>query len=111
LVSSRQDQWAASQHLLRIVPDKEKAHPGYIAVFLMTPYGYHQLQSKIYGGVVDEITEDDTKNIWVPNAPLEIQTGIGALAVEAYEKKDEATAIEEATIHRLEALLQKRNNP
>ena len=106
LVSSHQDKWAASQHLLRIIPDYNKAHPGYIAAFLMTPYGQHQLTAKIYGGVVDELTEEDTKSVWISNAPKDIQSKIGNLVVDAFEKKDEANAIEEATIHRLEEKLQ-----
>jgi type I restriction enzyme S subunit len=108
LVSSRQDQWAASQHLLRIFPDYQKGHPGYIAAFLATPYGQHQLTAKIYGGVVDEITAEDTANVWIPKAPPEVQAAIGAKVVSAYEKKDEARAIEEAAIKRLEAILEKR---
>lgn len=106
LVSSYMDNWAASQHLLRIIPDHSKSHPGYIAAFLMTPYGQHQLTAKIYGGVVDELTEEDTAAIWIPNAPLEIQREIGERVVRAFEKKDEATAIEEAAIRKVESLLQ-----
>lgn len=107
LVSSYMDKWAASEHLLRIVPDHSKGHPGYIAAFLMTPYGQHQLTAKIYGGVVDELTEEDTRAVWIPNAPLEIQREIGERIVQAFEKKDEASAIEEAAIHKVESLLQK----
>lgn len=107
LVSSYMDKWAASQHLLRIVPDPSKGHPGYIAAFLMTPYGQHQLTAKIYGGVVDELTEDDTSAVWIPNPPLEIQQEIGERVVQAFEKKDEASAIEEAAIRKVESLLQK----
>lgn len=107
LVSSSMDKWAASQHLLRIVPDHCKGHPGYLAAFLMTPYGQHQLTAKIYGGVVDELTEDDTRAVWIPNAPLKIQREIGERVVQAFEKKDEASAIEEAAIRRVESLLQK----
>ncbi len=105
LVSSAQDQWAASQHLLRIIPDKQKGHPGYIAAFLMTPYGQHQLMAKIYGGVVDELTEADTASIWIPDAPLNIQAAIGELVIAAFEKKDQASAIEEAAIAEIEAIL------
>ncbi|MDT8898261.1 restriction endonuclease subunit S [Thermanaerothrix sp. 4228-RoL] len=108
LVSSYMDKWAASQHLLRIVPDYHQGHPGYIAAFLMTPYGQHQLTAKIYGGVVDELTEEDTRAVWIPNAPLEIQREIGERVVQAFEKKDEASAIEEAAIRKVENLLQKR---
>lgn len=105
LISSYMDKWAASEHLLRIVPDYSKGHPGYIAAFLMTPYWQHQLTAKIYGGVVDELTEDDTSAVWIPNAPLEIQQEIGERVVQAFEKKDEASAIEEATIRTVENLL------
>ncbi len=105
LISPYMDKWAASEHLLRIVPDFSKGHPGYIAAFLMTPYGQHQLTAKIYGGVVDELTEDDTSAVWIPNAPLKIQQEIGGKVVQAFEKKDEACAIEEAVIRRVERLL------
>ncbi len=107
LVSSYMDNWAASQHLLRIIPDCAQGHPGYIAAFLMTPYGQHQLTAKIYGGVVDELTEEDTRAVWMPNAPLEIQSEISERVVQAFEKKDEASAIEEAAIRKVESLLQK----
>jgi type I restriction enzyme S subunit len=107
LVSSYMDKWAASQHLLRIIPNKEQGHPGYIAAFLMTPYGQHQLTAKIYGGVVDELTEEDTRAVWIPNAPLEIQGEIGERVVKAFELKDEASAVEERTICKVEEMLQK----
>lgn len=105
LVTSSQDKWGASEHILRVVPDEEKAHSGFIAAFLMTPYGQFQLKSKIYGGVVDEITEEDTGDIWIPNAPEKIQTQIGELVKSAFEKKAEASKIEEAAIAKVESLL------
>ncbi len=106
LVSSHQDKWAASQHLLRIVPNYKQGHPGYLAAFLMTPYGQHQLTAKIYGGVVDEITEEDTSAVWIPTAPEDIQAEIGKRVVTAFEIKGEASKIEEAAIRKLEAALQ-----
>lgn len=102
LVSSSQDGWAASQHLLRIVPEDEKGYPGYIAAFLTTPYGQHQLSAKIYGAVVDELTAEDARNIWIPNAPKELQAKISDMVVIAYEMKAEANEIESNTIHKLE---------
>jgi type I restriction enzyme S subunit len=95
LVSSAQEGWTASEHLLRIIPNKKQDHPGYIAAFLMTPYGQHQLTAKIYGGVVDELTEEDTCAVWIPNAPLDLQAEIGERVVKAFELKDEANAVEE----------------
>lgn len=106
LVSSHMDKWAASEHLLRIVADRTKAHPGYIAAFLTIPYGQYQLTAKIYGGVVDELTEEDTRAVWIPNAPLEIQAEIGELVVKAFGLKDEASLVEERAIRQVEEILQ-----
>ncbi len=100
------DGWAASEHCLRLIANPQKSHPGYLAAFLMTPYGQHQLTSKIYGGVVDELTEDDTAHVLLPNAPLAVQEKIGAFVVEAFEKKEQANAIEQEAIVRLENILE-----
>lgn len=81
LVSSAQEGWAASEHLIRIVAKEDVSHPGYIAAFLSTPYGQHQLTSKIYGAVVDELIEADTEGVWIPNAPYNIQEQIGRKVV------------------------------
>lgn len=108
MVSSYWDKWAASQHLLRVVPNYSKGHPGYIAAFLMTPYGQHQLTAKIYGGVVDELTAEDTSVVWIPNAPKGIQTAIGECVVRAFDKKDEAAEIEDNAIRKVETTLQSR---
>jgi type I restriction enzyme S subunit len=105
LVPKALDGWAASEHCLRIVPNPKRVHAGYLAAFLMTPYGQHQLTSKIYGGVVDELTAEDTAAIWLPDAPLEVQRRIGTLVVQAFEKKEEANAIEDRAIARLENIL------
>jgi len=105
LVPKTLDGWAASQHIERIIPNTQRCHAGYIAAFLMTPYGQHQLTSKIYGGVVDELTAEDTAAIWLPDAPLEVQQRIGTLVVQAFEKKEEANAIEDRAIARLENIL------
>jgi len=107
LVPKRMDGWAASQHIERIIPNPQRGHAGYVAAFLMTPYGQHQLTSKIYGGVVDELTEDDTATVWLPDAPLDVQRRIGTLAVQAFEKKEEANQIEEQAISTLEKAITK----
>ena len=105
LISVHLNGWAASEHLLRLIADTTRANPGYIVAFLTTPYGQHQILSKIYGGVVDEITPEDTRRVWIPNAPLSVQEKIGALVIEAFEKKDHAALIEEATVKNLEQIL------
>jgi type I restriction enzyme S subunit len=105
LIPQPLDRWAASEHCLRLIANSQKSHPGYLAAFLMTPYGQHQLTSKIYGGVVDELTEDDTANVYLPDPPLAVQEKIGAFVIEAFEKKEQANTIEDQAIQRLEEIL------
>lgn len=106
LVTSFFDSWAASQHILRIIPNLSCTHPGYLVAFLMSSYGQYQLKSKIYGGVVDELTEEDTAKIWIPYPPLEIQKKIGKLVVEAFKKKEEANHTEARAIKYLEQFIE-----
>jgi len=107
-VSKAMDGWVASEHILRLVPNNRRADAGFLAAFLSTPYGQHQLTSKIYGGVVDELTESDTAQVWVPEAPLSVQEHIGSLVIKAYEKKEKANFIEKDAIDRLEQILHTR---
>lgn len=60
------DNWAASQHILRIIPDDSACSAGYLYSFLASPLGQVQLTKQIYGAVVDELTEDQTRSVLVP---------------------------------------------
>lgn len=101
------DGWAITQHVLRIIPNLKKVHPGYLTAFLMSSYGYNQVVAKIYGGVVDELAEEDIKNVLVSMPSMNTQEKIGSLVVEAFELKELANKIEEDTIHTLEDMLTK----
>lgn len=103
--SSQQNGWAGSQHILRIIPKENITHPGFLAAFLSTPYGQHQLKAKIYGGVVDELTAEDTEIILIPDIPYSMQLAIGELVVRVYELRDEANAVEDEAIAELEAVI------
>ena len=98
--------WTATQHILRITASPKLSNPGYVAAFLMTPYGQHQLRSKEYGAVVKELTEADTANIMIPNPPLSVQNDIGDKVVDAFEKLDEAATLEEEAIREFEQSLE-----
>ena len=68
IVPADWDGWAASQHVLRIIPNEKKCPSGYLYSFLVSPLGRVQLTNRIYGAVVDELTEDQTKSVVVPIA-------------------------------------------
>lgn len=100
------NKWAASEHVIRIIPKEKKIHSGFLTAFLQSEYGHQQIISKIYGGVVDEIAENDLYAILIPLPPWEIQERIGKLVVEAYELRELANKIENETVKLLENMLQ-----
>ena len=58
--------WAASQHILRIVPDDAKCPAGYLCAFLQSSFGQAQLTANTYGAVVDELTAEQASEVLVP---------------------------------------------
>ena len=105
VVSSITNGWAASEHLIRLVSKPPANNPGYIAAFLMTPFGQLQVQQQIYGAVVDEITPDDLARVVIPDAPQSVQDLIGNKVLEAFEDKDRANVLEDSAVRDLEARL------
>ncbi|AIF82368.1 restriction endonuclease S subunit [Candidatus Nitrososphaera evergladensis SR1] len=108
------DGWAASQHILRIIPHKDKpseleypVDAAYIATFLSTPYGYNQVVAKTYGGVVDEIGEKDIGQVLIAVIhDQSVHNAISQLTREAYAFKDLAALVEHETVSLLENLLE-----
>jgi len=105
LIRDGWDGWAATNHLLRVVPKESEIHPGYLSVFLLSIYGQAQFQRLTYGGVIDEIGEagelfDDILVLKPENKELEDR--IGSLAYEAYDKRDKANRLEDEAINLLE---------
>ena len=88
------DEWAASQHILRIVPDEEKCPAGYLCAFLSSPFGQAQLTANIYGAVVDELTEEQAEGILVPVPRTSMDRALvrsaDAVMREAVSKRSEA---------------------
>ena len=60
------DGWAASEHIIRVIPNEERCPGAYLATFLSSSFGQVQLTSNIYGAVVDELTEQHMRNVLVP---------------------------------------------
>lgn len=105
LTTKKMDSWAASQHILRVIPKMDVSHPGFLAAFLMTPFGQHQIKARIYGGVVDELTDFDTARCLVPDVPFHLQLPIGAKVEKAFELRDCANDLEDEAIDRIEKLI------
>jgi len=107
LVPLHWDGWAVTEHVMRLIPIPEKINKGFLTSFLQNEYGHLQVTSKIYGGVVDELAEDDMKDVLIPIPPLDIQEKIGYSVIRAYELKELANKIEDETVKTLEGMLAK----
>lgn len=101
--------WAASEHLLRVVPKKTGLPPGYIYAFLSSPIGQVQLVSSIYGAVVDEITEDHVRRVMIPTPESEEEirkiVSINEVALRAIQTKETAVHLAESSITMAQDLL------
>lgn len=109
LVSKYWDNWTATNHLLRVIPNTRKISSGYLAAFLLSDYGQLQLNRLSYGGVIDEIGE--AGNLFndiliIKPKDNKIENQIGNYIKESFDKKDEAVQIEEECSKRLESELE-----
>lgn len=98
LVGKRWENWTASQHIIRVVPDN-RGIAGYISIFLASEYAYPLITHFTYGSVVDEIDDIHVGSIPFPllkNA--DVQQHINELALEASAKRDEAYKLEQQAL-------------
>ena len=89
------EQHAASEHILRVLPDEERVDAGYLYAFLASDHGYEQIVRFRFGSVIDEISNHQLKQVVVPLPSPERQKEIGDLVRQAYEKRAEALQLED----------------
>lgn len=89
------ENYAASQHILRINPNENLIDPAYLNCFLSSDYGYHQLLRYRYGSVIDEIDDKNIEEVLVPIPSEKQQKEIGDLVRKAYELRAEAIKLED----------------
>ena len=103
------DGWAASQHILRIVPKDDRVPAGYIYAWLRSPFGQAQFNG-IYGAVIDEVTADHVKDILipVPETPDQIEAvnAINALVADSLAAKELALAQDASAVEMAGDLIQ-----
>jgi type I restriction-modification system DNA methylase subunit len=58
--------FAVSEHVIRIIPDKNKLAPEYLYAFLKTSYAQNMMARGVYGSVIDEITPEYIGNLDIP---------------------------------------------
>lgn len=89
------EDFTASEHLIRVVPNENEIDEGYLYAFLSSDYGYHQLLRYRHGAVIDEITEDQISQTLIPIPTIDNQKDIGDLVRQAYNLRAEAINLED----------------
>lgn len=90
LVPRHWEGWAASQHMIRIVPTTRQM-AGYLSIFLATDFGRELIIRNVYGSVIDEIDDNQVKSIRIPLLSDEkVQNSIGDMALKANELRYDA---------------------
>lgn len=98
LVGKQWENWAANQHIIRIVPANQEI-AGYLNVFLASDYGYQLITRFTYGSVVDEIDDNHVRQISIPLLKdYAVQKQINDLALEANQKRYEAYLLEQEAL-------------
>jgi type I restriction enzyme S subunit len=102
LVPRHWSNWAASQHIIRVVPANADM-AGYLAVFLASNWGRQLITRFTYGSVVDEVDNHHVSKIPFPllkNAAA--QAEINRLALKASELRYQAYELERDAMDALE---------
>lgn len=87
--------FAASEHILRVLPDEAEVDAGYLYAFFSSEYGYQQIARFRYGSVIDEITDQQLKKVIVPLPSPRQQREVGDQVRVAYEKRAGALKLED----------------
>lgn len=103
------DTWAASQHIMRIIPQPGGPCPaGYICAWLSSPLGQAQFNG-VYGAVVDEITAEHVANILIPvpetGEQQAIVSAINDLAMRVVESREQALDMDAMAVDKLGELV------
>ena len=95
--------FAFSQHIIRLECEE---YSGYIYCCMKNPNIQTQLQSLIYGAVIQEIEPEHLSRVYIPNAPDTIKAKIHDVIIQSYALRDESNAL----IDQAQALLVKELN-
>jgi type I restriction enzyme, S subunit len=93
---------ACSEHVLRVVPDSDKAAPGYLFAFLSGRFGVPLVVGGTYGSIIQSIEPQHVADLPVPIAPKRIQEAAHALVIEAADLRTKASAELKAVIQAIE---------
>ncbi len=97
LVHRNYEEWCASEHVMRLVPNTGKVFPGYLYAFISSPYGQLQIQPMIHGSVIQQIRDFEFEPIAICIPPDKGES-IHNKVVEAFDARADARIAEDKAI-------------
>jgi type I restriction enzyme S subunit len=91
------EQWVASEHIMRLIPDAERIAPGYLYAFLASPYGQIQVEALMHGSVIPQIRDFEFGSIAI-SLPRDRGAAIHDLVVQAFDSRADAKVLEDEGI-------------
>jgi len=89
------ENYAASQHILRVIANEDLIDAGYLYAFLSSEYGYECITRYRWGALIDEIDDEDMSKLLIPLPTDKQQKQIGDLVRQAYDLRAEAIRLED----------------
>lgn len=99
LLTKAHDGIFGSHDLIRIIPEAENIHTGYLLLVLSNPhYGRPMVIRNAYGTSIPHLDPVDVRNVPIPRFDADVERRLGEMMVQVAELKAEADALEnEAT--------------
>ena len=92
----------SSQHVLKVVPNPDAVHPGYLYAFLSGRFGVPLVVGATYGAIVQHIEPEHIADLPVPLAPDAVQEEAHRLVTEASDLRTWASAELRAVVREIE---------
>ncbi len=89
--------WAASQDVMRIVPNSRRVFPGFLYAFLASKYGHIQLLQRGYGSVIPRLRDFQFLSIAV-RLPSDRGESVHNKVIEVFDARAEARNCEDQAV-------------
>lgn len=80
-----------SQHIMKVVPDEQKVHPGFVYAFLSSKFGVPMVTSGTYGSIIQSIEPQHIADLPVPRLGDKVEREAHRLVEEAARLRATAT--------------------
>jgi type I restriction enzyme, S subunit len=101
------EKYAATEDIVRIVPNPDEIDVGYLYAYLSCEYGYASIIRHRHGALIDHLAPEHLFDISIPIIDSNKQKEIGDLVRQAYDNRSEAIALEDKAQKILEQSLTK----